>query len=177
MSAIPPVISAWSPTRGALRLLAAQPGWAWAPTEQFNQDGTVHPCCARSYLRRMTGRAAESGLMLKISFELEWFMAETARGPAVPAHDGPGVGALALVRVSGFVSDLIDALDRQDIGVEAINGEYSDGQLELSFAPKDPVAAADASVLTRLTIHALSVRHGYRSSFSPARWATAVTCT
>ena len=156
------------PDPGALRLLAAQPGWAWAPTEQFNQDGTVHPCCARSYLRRMTGRAADSGLTLKISFELEWFMAETARGPAVPAHDGPAVGALALVRVSGFVSDLIDALDRQDIGVEAINGEYSDGQLELSFAPKDPVAAADASVLTRLTIHALSVRHGYRSSFSPA---------
>jgi glutamine synthetase len=153
---------------GALRPLAAQPGWAWAPTDQFHQDGTPYPCCARSYLRRMASRAAESDLTLKISFELEWFMAETARGPAVPAHDGPGVGALALVRVSEFVSDLIDALDQQDIGVEAINGEYSDGQLELSFAPKDPVAAADANVLTRLTIHALSARHGYRSSFSPA---------
>jgi glutamine synthetase len=153
---------------GALRPLAAQPGWAWAPTDQFYQDGTPYPCCARSYLRRMVSRAAQSDLTLKISFELEWFMAETARGPVVPAHDGPGVGALALVRVSEFVSDLIDALDRQDIGVEAINGEYSDGQLELSFAPKDPVAAADANVLTRLTIHALSARHGYRSSFSPA---------
>jgi glutamine synthetase len=116
----------------------------------------------------MASRAAESDLTLKISFEIEWFMADTARGPEVPAHDGPGVGALALVRVSEFVSDLIDALDQQDIGVEAINGEYSDGQLELSFAPKDPVAAADANVLTRLTIHALSARHGYRSSFSPA---------
>jgi glutamine synthetase len=156
------------PDPAALRLFAAQPGWAWAPTDQFNQDGTHHPCCARSYLRRMASRAAESDLTLKISFELEWFMADTARGPEVPAHDGPGVGAQALVRVSEFVGDLIDVLDRQDVRVEAVNGEYSDGQLELSFAPKDPVAAADTSVLTRLTIHALSARHGYRSSFSPA---------
>ena len=156
------------PDPGALRLLAAQPGWAWAPTDQFNQDGARHPCCARSYLRRMTGRAADSGLTLKISFELEWFMAETARGPAAPAHDGPAVGAQAQVQLSEFVSDLVDALDQQDVGVEAVNGEYSDGQLELSFAPKDPVAAADTSVLVRLTIHALSARYGYRSSFSPA---------
>jgi glutamine synthetase len=156
------------PDPGALRPLAAQPGWAWAPTDQFNQDGSPYPCCARSYLRRMAGRAAESDLTLKVGFELEWFMAETARGPAVPAHDGPAVGAQALIRVSAFVGDLIDALDRQEVGLEAINGEYSDGQLELSFAPKDPVAAADASVLTRLTIHALSARHGYRCSFSPA---------
>jgi hypothetical protein len=41
----------------------------------------------------MAGRAADSDLTLKISFELEWFVAETARGPAVPAYDGPGVGA------------------------------------------------------------------------------------
>jgi len=142
------------PDPAALRLLAAQPGWAWAPTDQFSQDGSPYPCCARSYLRRMASRAAGSGLTLKISFELEWFMAETARGETAPAHDGPGVGAYPLVRLSDFVGDLIDALDRQDVGVEAINGEYSDGQLELSFAPKDPVAAADANVLTRLTIHA-----------------------
>lgn len=95
-------------------------------------------------------------------------MAETSHGPAAPAHDGPAVGALPLVRMSGFISELIEALERQDVGVEAINGEYSDGQIELSFAPTDPIAAADANVLTRLTIHALAARHGYRASFSPA---------
>jgi glutamine synthetase len=156
------------PDPGALRLLAAQPGWAWAPTDQFNQDGTRHPCCSRSYLRKMAGRAAESDLTLKISFELEWFMAESAHGPAVPVHDGPAVGALPLIRLSEFVGELIEALERQDVGVEAINGEYSNGQLELAFAPTDPIAAADANVLTRLTIHALAASHGYRASFSPA---------
>ena len=155
------------PDPSALRPLAAQPGWAWVPTDLFNQNGTSDPCCARSYLRRMTSRAADSGLTLKISFELEWFMAEIARGPDVPAHDGPAVGALVLARLSEFIRELIDALDRQEVGVQAINAEYSNGQLELSFTPKDPVAAADTVVLTRLTIHALSARYGYRSSFSP----------
>jgi glutamine synthetase len=58
-----------------------------------------------------------------------------------------------LLGLGQFVTELIDALDRQDVDVEAVNSEYSDGQLELSFALKDPVAAADASVPTRLTIH------------------------
>src|SRR5580693_8570832 len=62
------------PDAGALRLLAAQPGWAWAPTDQFNQDGTRHPCCARSYLRRMAGRAAESDLTLTAAFSLNGFL-------------------------------------------------------------------------------------------------------
>src|SRR6202050_3850026 len=70
------------PDPDALRLLPAQPGWAWAPTDQFNQDGTRHPCCSRSYLRRMADRAAGSDLTLKVSFQLEWFTAETAHTPA-----------------------------------------------------------------------------------------------
>jgi glutamine synthetase len=100
------------PDPGALRVLAAQPGWAWAPTDQFNQDGTRHPCCSRSCLRRIADRAVISDLTLKVSFELEWFMSESAHGPVVPAHDGPAVGALPLIRMSEFAGELIEALER-----------------------------------------------------------------
>lgn len=151
----------------AVRQLAAQPGWAWAPVDQFTQDGEPHPCCSRSYLRRMADAVAESGLSTIMSFELEWFLA-VDDGPPCPAHDGPAVGAAALIQLSDFLRDLVADLQKEDVDVEAINAEYSNGQLELAFAPQNPLAAADTNVLTRLTIHGVSHRHGYRSSFSPA---------
>ena len=33
----------------ALRTLAAQPGWAWAPTDQLTQEGEVFGSCQRSF--------------------------------------------------------------------------------------------------------------------------------
>lgn len=152
----------------AVRPLAGVPGWAWAPADQYTQDGEPHPSCSRGYVRRMAQQALDAGLVCRMSFEIEWFLGvESAIGVA-PAHDGPGVGAQVLLKLSDFVSELMDLLARQQVQVEAVNSEYADGQLELAFAPTHPVEAADLNVLVRLTIHALAQRHGYRASFSPA---------
>ena len=45
------------PDPAALRLVAAQPGWAWVPADQYTQDGQVYGCCQRSFARRMTDLA------------------------------------------------------------------------------------------------------------------------
>src|SRR5437899_398734 len=45
-----------------LRTLAAQPGWAWAPVDRYDQYGEPHPACQRSFARRMADRAAARGL-------------------------------------------------------------------------------------------------------------------
>ena len=41
------------PDLGAARVIAAQPGWAWAPADQRTQDDEVFGCCQRSFARRM----------------------------------------------------------------------------------------------------------------------------
>ena len=41
--------------------LAAQPGWAWAPADRYDQSGLEHPACQRLFARRMTERAAGRG--------------------------------------------------------------------------------------------------------------------
>jgi glutamine synthetase len=155
------------PDPSALHTLAAQPGWAWAPTDQYTQEGEIFPCCQRSFARRMADRLGELGVTAKTAFELEWFVARMDGDEVIPIHRGPAYSAAVLAEVSDFGRDLIVALEDEGIGVEQFHPEYATGQLEVSVAPQDPVAAADMNVLVRQTIRGVSARHGLKSSFAP----------
>src|SRR5947208_9541461 len=150
-----------------LRPLAAQPGWAWAPTDQYTQEGEVFPCCQRTFARRMTERLSERGIAMRLAFEPEWFVATVAGADVTPIHRGPAYSAAVLAEVSDYARDLIAALEDEGVAVEQFHPEYATGQLEISVAPQDPVAAADTNVLVRQTIRGVSARHGMRASFSP----------
>ena len=150
-----------------LRPLAAQPGWAWAPTDQYTQEGEVFPCCQRTFAGRMTERLAERGIAMRLAFELEWFVATVDAKDATPIHRGPAYSAAVLSEISDFARDLIAALEEEGVGVEQFHPEYATGQVEISVAPQDPVGAADTNVLVRQTIRGVSARHGYKSSFAP----------
>jgi glutamine synthetase len=162
------------PDLGRLTVLAGQPGWAWAPVDRYTQDGEVYPACQRSFARRMTALAARRGLELRMSFEIEWAAGRDDGGRFVPACTGPAYGMTRLIELSDYGRDLVAALDRQGVAVEQFHPEYAAGQLELSVAPADPVAAADDSVLVRQTIRAVSARHGLQATFAPSVVAGAV---
>src|SRR2546422_5862394 len=76
-----------------LRPLAAQPGWAWAPADQYTQEGEAFPCCQRTFAARMTERLAERGIAMRLAFELEWFVAAVDGKEAIPIHRGPAYSA------------------------------------------------------------------------------------
>lgn len=155
------------PDLGAVRHLEAQPGWAWVPTDQYTQEGEVFACCQRSFTRSMTERAAANGLTLKMGFEVEWFQARRTGEQASAVHRGPAYSAIVLAEVSDFALDLIVALEDEGVEVLQFHPEYATGQLEVSIAPRDPVSAADESVLLRQTIRGVAGRYGMSASFSP----------
>lgn len=155
------------PDLGAVRHLAAQPGWAWAPTDQYTQEGAVFACCQRSFARSMAERAAAVGLTLKMGFEVEWFQARRIGEEASPIHRGPAYSAIVLAEVSDFARDLIVALEDQGVEVLQFHPEYATGQLEISIAPGDPVSAADDNVLLRQTIRGVAGRYDMSASFAP----------
>ncbi|NJC81987.1 glutamine synthetase [Planosporangium mesophilum] len=156
------------PDLDRLTVLAAQPGWAWAPVDRWTQEGEPYPACQRRFAARMVTRLAEAGLHMKAAFEIEWFVGtDDPDGRAVPAGTGPAYGMTRLVELSDYVRDLLDALAAQDVAVEQFHPEYASGQLELSVAPTDPVGAADLVVLLRQTIRGVAARHGLRVSFAP----------
>ncbi|MYS80104.1 glutamine synthetase family protein [Embleya scabrispora] len=156
------------PDLAALRPLAAQPGWAWAPGDRYTQDGVPYAGCQRTFARRMAARAGLRGLSLRMGFEVEWVTGtEDSAGRFVPAFHKAAYGMSRVVRVSGQLRELTRALAAQDVSVLQVHPEYAAGQLEVSVAPEDPVGAADTTVLVRETIRAVAARHGHAVTFAP----------
>jgi glutamine synthetase len=156
------------PDLGAIVPLAAQPGWAWAPVDRYLQDGSRYPACQRGFAEAMTERAREAGLQVRMAFEVECALGTEDGGRFVAACDGPAYSMTRLIATSDLTRDLIRALSEENVAVEQVHPEYAPGQLEVSVAPADPVAAADRSVLVRQTIRAIAARHGLGASFAPA---------
>ncbi|MFF3274096.1 glutamine synthetase family protein [Streptomyces chrestomyceticus] len=161
-------------------VLAAQPGWAWAPVDRYDQLGTPHPGCQRQFARRMVDRAADAGLVLRMGFETEWVVTRVPEADGRPdgpadADDaldypcaGPAYGMTRVVELSDYLRDVAEALALQDIDVLQLHPEYAPGQFEVSTASADPLRAADELVLVRETVRAVSFRHGLRASFAPS---------
>jgi glutamine synthetase len=151
-----------------LVVLAAQPGWAWAPLDRRTQEGEPHPCCQRTFAKSMVERATGRGLQASMGFEAEWVLDAGAGDGFVPATSGPAYGMDRLIEVSDYCRGLLAALDAQSIEVLQLHPEYAPAQFELSVAPADPVEAADRILLVRHTIRAVTGRAGMRCSFAPA---------
>jgi glutamine synthetase len=148
--------------------IAAMPGWAWAAVDQWDQDGSRFPGCPRAFLRRMVDGVVDRGYRVIGAFELEFSLGfDRDDGEFHPAHRGPGYSDIALVDNHTFALELIQAMEAQGLQVEQFHPEYADGQFELSIAPRDPIEAADATVLVRQLVRAVALRHGRRASFSP----------
>ncbi|ALG13497.1 glutamine synthetase family protein [Kibdelosporangium phytohabitans] len=155
------------PDVSKLTVLAAQPGWAWAPAVRYDQDGNVHPGDSRGLLIRVADELAEQGVSARAAFEIEWCVSKGEGDEFVPACSGPAYGMIRLTELGGYLHDVLDALATQGIHVEQIHPEYAPGQYELSIAHQDPVTAADHLVLVRETIRAVSMNHGLRATFAP----------
>ncbi|WP_116210015.1 glutamine synthetase family protein [Streptomyces olivoreticuli] len=166
------------PDLDRLTVLAAQPGWAWAPADRHEQDGTPYAACQRQFARRMTARAAAQDIRLLMGFETEWTVTTRSAdgpGPRVPdSAEGPAYGMTRLVGMSGYLRDILEALAAQDVDVLQIHPEYTTGQFEVSVAPAEPVHAADLTVLVRETVRAVSLHHGLTASFAPVTAAGSV---
>ncbi len=152
---------------GAAALLACSPGWAWAPIDHYEQSGEPWQGCQREFLRRVVGRARACGLDLLAAWELEWTVADEDEGVFESLHSGPGYGAATFGRTSDFMLDLLDALTGSGLAIEQIHPEYSNGQMELSLPPCDPLRACDESVLARHVVRTVAEQDGWRASFSP----------
>ena len=155
------------PDLDRLTVLAALPGWAWAPADRWQQDGLPHPACQRQFAARAVTAAAGLGLRFRMAFEVEWVVLRDGPDGLRPACAGPAYGMTRIVELADYLADVLGALDEEDVPVDQIHPEYAAGQMELSVAATDPVGAADRLVLVKETIRAVSEGHGLRASFAP----------
>lgn len=155
----------------ALRTLGD--GFAWAPGEFFEQDGTPVPACSRGTLGRIEARLAAAGLDARVGHEIE-FVLVGPDGAALPATLWAQYGLAGLLEYEGFVRDVTTASAASGVGIEQFHPEYGRNQFEISLAPLSPVAAADQLVLARIIIARAARRSGLRVSLSPVPFAGSV---
>lgn len=155
------------PDLDRLRVLHAQPGWAWAPADRYDTEGVPHEQCSRTIARRQVDELAAEGLVAQAAFEVEWAVSVGPGDAFVPATGGPAYGMTRLIDLSDYTAAVLTALAAENVSVAQLHPEYATGQFEVSVDAADPVAAADTLVLVRQTIRAVSARHGLRVSFAP----------
>jgi glutamine synthetase len=153
------------PDLAASTIIEPEAGLAWAPLDQHNQELQRFPLCQRDVLRQQESSAAAHGLSFLVAFELEFTL--FAPGGQTPAHTGPGYGMAPFLRLEQFSLDLIAALHSARVGVETLHPEYGPGQMEVSLAPRTPIAAVDQYILARLVVTRTAYKHGLDVSFAP----------
>jgi glutamine synthetase len=156
------------PDLAALLPLETATGWAWAPAERWQRDGTPYALDQRGFCRRRQSLLAAAGIEVRAGFEIEWMVASPgAEGQPLPALAGGPYGADRLLNGLDYVAALGDALDAAGLPWLQLHPEYGAGQFELSLAAADPLTAADRQVAARLLIQRVTARFGWRATFSP----------
>jgi len=150
-----------------LVVIDEQAGLGWVPSDLRGLDGTPFAPCARTALKTVSSRANDAGLEVLIGLELEFSLFTGSKESATLAHTGPGYGVLPFLELEAFHLELLSELERCGVPVEQLHPEYGDGQIELSFAPRDPLTAVDDFVLARTIVARIAFRHGFLVSFAP----------
>jgi glutamine synthetase len=162
--------------------IPGMPGWAFAPVDLLTQEREPSPACPRTFLKRAVDDLDHRGIAMRCGFEIEFFLGRRAELPPglaeeadpAPAHRGPGYSPNVLTRYAAFSTELVRGLEEIGIGVHKYHPEYSIGQFEVSFPPRDPVAAADAVLVVRQLIRATAANHDLEPSFAPVVFPGAV---
>lgn len=139
---------------------------AWAPASLFEQNGAASPACARGLLTGIEGSLKEAGYQAFVGHELEFFLV-APDGSALENTPWVPYGATGLLDRSGFLDDLLSAMNQAGIPIEQIHAEYGRNQFEFSLPPASPVHAADTAVFAKIIVGIVSRAHGMQASFSP----------
>jgi glutamine synthetase len=158
------------PDPDTFRVLPYAPRTGAMLVDLIQLSGDPAPQCPRSFLKRMAGRLEERAGVLEVSFENEFSLARVEDGAFVPVDSSLCFSTIGLTASQDYADTLVDALERQEIGLEQYYAELGHGQQELSTAHAPAVRAADEQVLVRETIRGVASGFGLVASLAPKPW-------
>ncbi|MEL6887333.1 MAG: glutamine synthetase family protein [Pseudomonadota bacterium] len=136
----------------------------------LHADGAVFPLCARGRLQATVEAFQARGLTPKVGLELEAYVFQQDADGVWRPYDTPG----AFVYGTGSQNDpagLMDAIWRTSeaaaLPVEAMNGEYDNGQFELTLRFGDALAACDNAFLFKTMAREVAAGMGLLLTFLP----------
>jgi len=152
------------PLPTTFRVLPWAPRTAWILCDLQLPDGSPVPYAPRHVLRRVLDRMrTERDLALTVGLEVEFHVFGPDRECLTPGMQL--LSEAAVDAVDAVVQVLRDGLHALDLGLRSIETEFGTSQLELTFAPKPALRAADDMVLCRSAVKQLCARAGYHATF------------
>jgi glutamine synthetase len=130
-------------------------------------DGEPWGACPRSFLKRMTARAAGQGLILRATFENEFSLARREGQGYVPLDSSNCFSTIGMDNAALLMSEILDALLAQDVHPEQYYAELGPGQQELPVRFAEALRAADNQITLRETARGVASKHGLVASFAP----------
>ena len=151
------------------RRLAWQPG-----TEIALGDVTVagqpFDLCARSRLKQCVKQWQAMGYTPKVGLETEAYIFQRDEDGVWRPYDTPGAhvyGTGADNDPRGLMDEIWETAYACGIPLESANGEYDNGQIELTLRFDDALKACDDAFLMRMMARELALKKGLLLSFMP----------
>jgi len=134
----------------------------------FNPNGDAFPGDPRAVLYRQLERLAGHGYLFKTGPELEFFLFERTGDQIAPLpHDRGGYFDFSTDPASTIRKEMVLALEKMNIEVEASHHEVATGQHEIDFEYGDALATADRAVTFKYVLKAIAQVHGLHATFMP----------
>jgi glutamine synthetase len=151
-------------------LLPYAPNTAAMLVDHVRLDGEPYEAGPRNFLRRMSDRLADRGMVLSCAVENEWSLARAEDGRYVPVDQSLCFSTVGFAASAEVTDATVTALGEQGIDVEQYYPELGHGQQELSVAPRPAIQAADTQILVRETIRTVAAGFGLAASLAPKPW-------
>jgi glutamine synthetase len=157
------------PDRATERPNPFSPGGTLAMGVLRNEDGTPSSSCSRTALARVLDRFTSEGYRIQAAAELEFFLLDgQTRQPL-----WSDINQYSITK-GGEIEDILGRIRRQlidaEIPVEAMNPEYSGGQVELNIKHSPAQLAADYTVLSRYFAREIVRSAGIDATFLAKPW-------
>src|SRR5215216_5110104 len=172
------------PDPDTFTVLPYAPHTAAMLVDHVRLDGQPYEAGPRSFLKRMTARLAERGMVLSCAVENEWSLATRRDGGYVPVDESLCFSTVGMAASADVTDATVTALAEQGIQVEQYYAELGHGQQELFHDPtgrfglsrtaEQFVAGVLAHAPGLLGLTAPSVNSYHR--LLPQHWSSAFVC-
>jgi glutamine synthetase len=165
-----------------LRNIPWEPGAVAMLADFRADDGSAHPACPRSLLKRVIARAEKLGYRPKVGAEYEFYLFKETRdslqekGFKRLTPLDPGMFGYSWVR-SGqdaeLMRDIMQGMRDFDIELEGLHTETGPGVYEAAIRFDDALKTADRAALFKVALKQIAHRHGVAVTFM-AKWNPAL---
>ena len=146
-----------------------QPGTEIALGDLHLEDGPFG-LCPRGVLKNAVNNWVDMGYNPMIGLETEAYVFQRDEDGVWRPYDTPGAfvyGTGPENDPKGVVDDIWDAANKADIPIESMNGEFDNGQFELTLRFSGALKACDDAFLLRSMVREIGLKKGLLLTFLP----------